>query len=134
MVAGIWSATSIASIGPLFPTECNRCKQHPDDLHLFRTCPCLQNIPHKNISKTQHLVPLAVEGSITEPCLWLRGILPSHHTQLPGQYATPTVGLNIFRKQTLQAQWDSNTYYGDASGGEFSSFPRIRRVGCGVVV
>ena len=26
---------------------------------------------------------------------------------------------------------DSGTYYGDASGGEYSSYPEVRRVGCG---
>ena len=32
----------------------------------------------------------------------------------------------------LPIVWNSGTYYGDASGGDFTTFAPIRRIGCGL--
>ncbi len=76
----------------------------------------------------------AAERLSTEfPCLWLRGILPSQFTDIDPQYVPPnTVKYTYINHTSTSIVWASGTYYGDASGGEFSSFAPIRRAGCGL--
>jgi len=46
----------------------------------------------------------------------------------------PTNDLNITYIYPDISTWRSGLYFGDASGGEFASYPSIRRVGCGLGV
>ena len=71
--------------------------------------------------------------SEVEPCLWLRGILPAKYTILSEQYKPPDLmSLSFTNRISDPIVWGSGTYYGDASGGIFSSLPVLRRVGVGV--
>ena len=70
----------------------------------------------------------------TYPAFWLRGILPATlflADPIPLPIAVTTV--HLFDPDLLSTGWwPSGTYGTDASGGEFSSFPEIRRCGCGI--
>ena len=134
LVAGCWPAVRIASISPTYSKVCQRCGQaDEDDLHTFWTCPHNANNQHENVSQTQYLIPRAKLGSTTHPCMWLRGILPSSFTQLPVEHASPLDVLVSVLHQPENMLWDSGTYYGDASGGENTSFKELRRVGVAAV-
>jgi hypothetical protein len=66
--------------------------------------------------------------------MWLRGILPSD-TILPTPPLPPTEDAIIHTINDNSyplPNWESGIYYGDGSGGEFSSFPLIRRCGVGL--
>ena len=79
----------------------------------------------------------ATAKSGEEPCLWLRGLLPSHHTEIAPQYhPNPEVKPIITNAESIDQKSQNMmtiVFYGDASGGLFSSIPRIRRIGCGLI-
>ncbi len=113
---------------------CSRCGSAPDNsIHCFWQCPANNNIEDDDVSRTQNLIPAAESGILTYPCLWLRGILPSKFTKVHID-ALPSnePNLQVIKVTSPQAVWASGTYYGDASGGEFTSYACIRRVGCGL--
>ena len=126
--ASCWTAERIHSINPDYSPLCNRCGQHDDSpLHCYWTCPANADIQHDDIIKSQHLINGACAGSVDFPCLWLRGILPSSFIHVPDHHL-PTDDYQItWVNPTIL---DSGTYYGDASGGAYTSFPELRRVGC----
>ena len=64
--------------------------------------------------------------------MWLRGILPSHHTAIDNT-CLPSVDLKVIYEHEVDAVWSSGIFYGDACGGEFTGFKDIRRCGCAVV-
>jgi hypothetical protein len=133
MSAGSWSASRINKIDSSFSPVCPRC-DHPveDDLHTFWLCPCNANIDEISVKCTQKLVSKASADAAELPCLWLRGILPSALTQLPPE-AVPKSQVNVIYVNPDSVDWTSRSYYGDASGGKYTSHRRLRRCGCGVV-
>ena len=86
------------------------------------------------VTSTQTLIPQAVFEADSKPCMWLRGILPTD-TILPSLPIPPTdttIVKRINDNSRPIPDWNSGTYYGDGSGGEYSSFPLIRRCGVGL--
>ena len=132
MCAGCWPANRVSSVNPLVANVCPRCNMAVEDsLHSFWTCPANAEIDDHRVSSTQCLIHSAVQHSPEYPCLWLRGILPlplSHPHPIP---EPPTDAMAIILGDNVC--WESGIYYGDGSGGGFSSFPAIRRCGVGLV-
>ena len=68
--------------------------------------------------------------------MWLRGICPKHLTDIPEEHH-PTLEYKFqyiaYNTPTNNITVGSGTYYGDASGGRFSSYPPLIRCGVGVV-
>ena len=62
--------------------------------------------------------------------MWLRGILPADKTSLDESDLPP---LDIVVKYVTSPLLYAGKYYGDASGGQFSEYPSLRRCGCAVV-
>ena len=63
--------------------------------------------------------------------------LPSHNTYVSPDVA-PSENLEVHPTHASAIDWDhpplnDGVFYGDASGGIFTSYPTIRRIGCGVV-
>ena len=73
----------------------------------------------------------AVQQSAQLPCFWLRGLMPSHLCALDAEHKPPTE-LSVRYYGPEYPSWGSGTYYGDGSGGEFTSHPSIRRCGVGI--
>ena len=64
------------------------------------------------------------------------GILASHypHPDNPEEDTPPIEDLNVLTEMPMEPSfWEDTTgiFYTDASGGKFSSFNRLRRIGCG---
>ena len=130
--ASIWPADRINSINPLYNPQCPRCGDMFETcLHTFWECPANHNFEDEDIINTQSLSSHAVQAAVDEPCMWLRGILPSHYTSIPVEYL-PSDDYDITYVNNNDNIWDFRVYYGDASGGEFTSIPSLRRCGCGL--
>jgi len=99
-----------------------------DDLHQNWTCAHLARKTSENAARAQ-------EEIVTNPALWLRGILPA--SLLLTYLIPPPIAkteISTFDPLGLtDGMWPSGTYGTDASGGAFSSIPEIRRCGCGIV-
>jgi hypothetical protein len=134
MVGSCWPASRIAQINPDFSNLCPICDREPEtNLHTFWTCPCNASIKHEYVYKTQHLVTRARNEHEQNPAFWLRGLISSSMTEIPPPHDSPTDELSITHINPEVANWSSATYYGDASGGEYTSYNEIRRVGVSVV-
>ncbi len=132
--AGAWPEDRIHQIHPSVSAQCKRCGGPVDDaLHTFWLCPANEHIEDRAVETTQCLIPAAQQLSVEYPCLWLRGILPSKFTDIDPQYdPSNELSVTYINNSGSEIIWGSGTYYGDASGGEFSSYPAIRRIGCGL--
>ena len=87
MCAATWSNARVHDIHPEVQDVCQRCGAANDtDFHTFWQCPANENIESEAVSKTQHLACFASSAYLSEPCLWLRGILPSHHTHIEPEF------------------------------------------------
>ena len=130
-----WTADRIHSINPEYSNLCPRCNQHVETpLHCYWTCPANCLIDDPAITKSQHLVDKAIAGQHAEPCLWFRGILPINYIDIPDAFLpSDTYTVEWVRPNELSTNVTSGTYYGDASGGQFSEYPEIRRIGCSFV-
>ena len=135
--AGLWPAVRINEINIYYNLKCPRCGAlFEDQLHNFRQCPAndllVEDCPH--VRRTQNLCDAACVRSLEEPCLWLRGILPAKYTHI-GDECLLKDDIDIVyipNDNVCSHIWTYNTYYGDASGGEFTQYPTLRRCGCGL--
>ena len=93
------------------------------------------------IGSTHYLVDTAKALAPEMPCLWYRGILPSNLCQV-AEADLPIEHVEVFTVNannvkiiipTQDIRFISGNYYGDASGGIYSSYPKITRCGCGLV-
>ncbi len=134
IVAGSWPMARVHDINPQADPICTRCGAAPDTtLHCYWQCAANGQLEDEAVCSTQSLCPAAVEGSAVIPCLWLRGILPEKLTKAHPDKKPPLDVTTTHINNTVYTPiWDSGTYYGDASGGDFSSVPLIRRVGVGL--
>ena len=131
--ACMWPAERVAKCASSLSPICPRCGQDVESsLHCFWTCPANAHIEDCTVADTQSLVQTAVACSTDEPCMWLRGILPSHHTAIDNT-CLPSVDLKVIYEHEVDAVWSSGIFYGDPSGGELTGFTDIRRCGCAVV-
>ena len=99
------------------------CLSRDSALHSFWLCPRNADIEDEAVQKTQHLVAAAARRAEELPCLWLRGILPQNLTITdPDNKYVPTEELVFHAVNPETSDWNSGVYYGDASGGEFTSY------------
>ena len=134
LVARCWPASRIAECSSDYPTTCPRCGDPFEDaLHAFWTCPHNNLIECEHVQSTQGLINRASTEASSLPCLWLRGLLPSKFSNIDICY-TPTNQLIITNHHGAlnSCSWTSGTYYGDASGGEYTSYKALRRMGVGL--
>ena len=131
MSAATWPAERVNSAFPTAPCSCVRCGADIEDaLHCFWTCPANSNILEDSVRSTQHLISAAVAKSNDAPCLWLRGLLPSSYIRIPPEDSPcDNFSLTWVNRNENNVCINSGTYYGDASGGEHTQYPDIRRVG-----
>ena len=127
-----WPASRINEIQLEFSPKCPRCGAETEDaFHCYWDCPANDNIQDTRVADTQYLCKAAKFNVQNEPCLWLRGILPDNHISIPPEEEpieeTTLTKINSF--DTIE----SGIYYGDASGGTYTKYPEIRRVGCSFV-
>ena len=136
MCGATWPNSRVHEAFPDVSERCVRCGAERDcAFHCFWECPANENISSDAIQKTQYLRETAKTKIDEEPCLWLRGLLPSHFTQIEPEFL-PREDLFVVSTNPDKIIWEDmkhGTFYGDASGGIFSSMPRIRRIGCGIV-
>ena len=116
----------------------SRCGVTDSDLYTFWLCPHNRNIDHPAVSGTDKFAQLACDESVVMPCLWLRGICPKSLTAIPeehlptSEYIVKYIAYNS-PIPNCNAIANSGTYYGDASGGRFSSYEPLIRCGIGLV-
>ena len=133
IAAATWPAKRINDVNGEFPASCTRCGELIDDaLHCYWTCPANKNIDNIDIENSNYLVPIAEQKAIDYPCLWLRGILPDGFINIPPDNA-PVEQTTYTYIEPENFCISSGTYYGDASGGEHTKYPDIRRVGCAFI-
>jgi len=130
--AAVWPAARVHMINPSFSSCCPRCSAVAETcLHTYWECPGNGNIDHQYVIDTQYLCNRAIANAVALPCLWLRGILPDHFTQVEKAHE-PSIMLSITIVSPENVIWNSGTYYGDASGGIHTQYPKLRRVGVGL--
>ena len=130
-----WPEDRILECNALHNAACRRCGLPDSDLHTFWTCPENDNIADAEVAGTQRLIQRAVDESIEYPCLWLRGILPSSLSNVPDEYLAPNEPSHVYVPYSTPVQEcivTSGLYYGDASGGSFSAYPKLTRCGVGL--
>ena len=130
--ATMWPAARVHAIAPSVSPICSRCGQEEESsLHCYWTCPCNAAIKDEAVASSQSLVDAAVRHSPKYACMWLRGVLPSELTKVHAKYAPPAQVIPHFSQPP--PKYTSGRYYGDGSGGEFSSTTVLRRCGCAIV-
>jgi len=134
-----WPPSRKAAAGLLPQSEnvCSVCgHEGADELHQFWECPGLASSDWPEVSGSQALVPMAINEASTFPCLWFRGMLPaSLCCSAPIPPPTELLDLHLFDPHGLSPNplvWPPGLYGTDGAGGEFSSIPELRRVGCGI--
>jgi hypothetical protein len=133
LLAGtLWPGVRVNSIHPEFPATCPRCGSSDESsLHAYWQCPANECIHHEFVTKSNYLCQRATDNASELPCLWLRGIMPEHLTKISDEFLpTPVLSANYVNPDCCF--WASGTYYGDASGGEHTEYPKLRRVGVGL--
>ena len=138
LCGGCWPNLRIHQIHPNVSPLCQRCGQAEDTaLHCYWTCPCNSNIDDEAVAKTQDLIPSAVAKFGIETCFWLRGIVPIEWSQealnrIEHNHTKDEACVVTNASGTAPNFSGSITVYGDASGGKFTSFQALRRVGVGL--
>ncbi len=131
--ACMWPAARVNQFNKEFPANCSRCDcEIEDDLHCLWTCPANAVLDDPAVQDTQNLIHTATAKCTFERCLWLRGLLPFKYTLVPPDHQ-PSPEINVTFLNENESNWTSGTYYGDSSGGSYTSYPSIRRCGCAVV-
>ncbi len=115
-----------------FPLRARGVEHQWNRLYTFWECPANANIQEEAVATTQNLCAAAVSLSTSEPCLWLRGILPAHHVRIESQYLLEDDYSITYTGDNPTYLWEHSIYYGDASGGEFTSISSLRMCGCGL--
>ena len=67
--------------------------------------------------------------------MWLRGVLPSPFSNVPDEYFAPNEAKHVYVPcitPIAECTVTSGLYYGGASGGAFSSYPKLTRCGVGL--
>ena len=67
------------------------------------------------------------------PCFWLRGIVPQSCT-FANSDDIPVRRTIKYQGDRPTGKWPSGTYYGDGSGGVYTSYPTLSRCGVGIAL
>ena len=130
-----WPEDRIAECNSLHNAACKRCGLPDNDLHTFWICAHNNNLQDPEVVGTQELIDRAINESEEYACLWLRGILPSSLNKIPNDYLFSIEASHNYISYITpiaQCKVTSGLYYGDASGGTFSSYPKLIRCGVGL--
>ena len=105
-----------------------------DTKHTLYECPIVNDDDNACIQQTNYLIHDAIAGVVENPCLWLRGLLPSHFTKVDPELDNIVDNLIYsYDKFVLPiGEWTSGLYFGDGAGGRDNRYPTIRRCGVGV--
>jgi len=115
-------------------TACPRCGHlEADALHEYWECPANSDINVAAIQKTQIHITQAYYEAAHFPCLWLRGILPKALATFIPPCADFDSNLHRYPPVPhMDGGWPGGHYFGDGSGGEYTSHPDLRRCGVGL--
>ena len=130
----LWQNERVHEVFPEVSDLCSRCEVEIEtDFHTIWDCPCNNNIDSDFVRKSNRYKGRASAGVDTEPCLWLRGILPLHYTIISKEdIVTRRIFYTVGDPPPL-GSWPSGAYYGDGSGGKYGKIPVARRCGCSIV-
>ena len=133
---GMWPRARKAAAGYRVDPLCQRCKAAPETL-FHRYWACAENKGHPAYDESERYAEQAAEESELFPIFWLRGLLPLPWVQVPPppveeawegwgfqQLGPGCLGTGTFGSPVV--------LYGDASGGENSGSPELRRVGLAI--
>ena len=135
--AGFWPKTRSRKEGYMMATvACPLCGECDDtDLHRIWQCRfvCCTALPE--IQESANLINQAVFGAESEPCFWLRGLVPLN--ALPVIPELPVQDVLLIGKEPgafANETWDvsGRVLYLDESGGPEASTPLLRRPAWGI--
>ena len=131
LTGGYWPQERLSQIHGHVASVCPRCSLAPESpFHLMWDCPANAEIRDSRVKGTQELISQAKQGFEDYPCLWLRGMLPKGLVALNTPYVEEDEISYI--SHVPSSPWPDGTYHTDASGGEHSAIPAIRRCGLGI--
>ena len=110
-------------------TLCQRCGDQLEETMLHRCWQCSANRDVPACHRTDYLARRAVADAGNQPCVWLRGLVPQSWVELtpPPEDPGETIIGPVPDESWL---WEGQLVAaGDASGGQYSSDNRLRRVG-----
>ena len=124
----------VSQIDPLVCNIFSRCDTGAVEtsLHTFWECPANDLIEDSSVTSTKYLERAAFANAAEQPCFWLRGLLPESLLRLD-DISPPVEQCTVTLHGPDIPLWNSGTYYGDGSGGQYTSHPSIRRCGVGLV-
>ena len=135
--AAFWPNLRVHQINPEVSKFCDRCGGTEIDtpLHCFWSCPANGTIEAEEVASTQGLVAEAEAHFQDLACLWIRGLIPYSLTKAVLDQWQPSEDLHLVTSSVGGAVKisDTITVYGDASGGKFTRYAALRRVGVGIV-
>ena len=137
MCGATWPAQRLHAVFPNASDICPRCGAAVESsLHALWQCPANTQIESESIKRTQYVIQTATSKCLEEPAFWFRGQLPSHYAEIEVEHLPSPVLKPVSTTSVDDDFWmdkNNGVFYGDASGGTFSSFLAIRRIGCGIV-
>ena len=121
-----WTNKGINNVQPSFSPYRTRCDLNALDteLHCYWECPANSQLGLPNIDNSALLAPRAVAESVQYPRLWFRGLLPRSSMI---EIHFPFNELYISNIDRVKVGWGSGNYYGDAAGGEYTSYNDLIR-------
>ena len=135
--AAFWPNLRVHQIKPEVSKFCDRCGGTELDtpLHCFWSCPANGKIEAEEVANTHRLIAEAEAHFQDLACLWIRGLIPHSLTKAVLDQRQPSEDLHLVTSSfgcTVKVS-GTITVYGDASGGKFTSYAILRRVGVGIV-
>lgn len=131
LVAGSRPLAKIDATNRITDTDavCSFCGEAAEtELDQLWECPANLVIDTEAVQNTQRYAREAIEGSVSNPTYWLRGILHYGMIELSPVFTDYRLALSF----GAQAEWGSGTCFGDGSGGQYTSFPDFRYCDLGI--
>ena len=139
--AACWPLARVAEIHPEVSPICEYCMSEPeDDLHFYWTCPRHDLCEAEEVADSQDLIQMAVENGQINPSRWYRGIMNKEDMDIGRDMDPPEQTIWVLNNNnnlsitTEPNTWPSGSYFGDASGGLYTAYPTLRRVGVGLAM
>ena len=94
----------------------------------------------EEVADSQDLIPIAIENGQINPSRWYRGIMNKEDMDIGRDMDPPEQTIWILNNNnnlsitTEPNTWPSGSYFGDASGGLYTAYPTLRRVGVGLAM
>ena len=132
----MWTRSRKSQCGYNVQELCPRCNRAVDTpFHQVWECKHNESIDSPWVRDTQRLQARAQQEKDEYPCFWIRGVVPAEWTtaQIPPVPEEPIVRVWGALSQELYHLPVGAFMATDASGGDYSADPRLRRVGWGLV-